>query len=54
MGPVDLMPNDAAKWFSSFYAIFSGVIFLSTIGIFAAPVLHRVLHKMHLEGKDKE
>jgi len=27
MGPVDPMKNDAAKWFASLYAIFSGVAF---------------------------
>lgn len=49
MGPVDVLQNDAAKWFASFYAIFSGVAFLSTIGVFIAPVIHRFLHKIHIE-----
>ncbi len=31
MGPVDPLKNDAAKWFASAYAIFSGVAFLSII-----------------------
>lgn len=49
MGPVDTLHTEVAKWFASFYAIFSGVAFLSTIGVFVAPVVHRFLHKMHLE-----
>lgn len=48
MGPVDPMKNDAAKWFASFYAIFSGVAFLSTVAVFLTPLVHRFLHKYHL------
>ena len=50
MGPVDPMPTDGAKIFSSVYALFSGVAFLSSVGVFIAPVLHRVLHRLHLES----
>ena len=49
MGPVDPMKNDAAKWFASFYSIFSGVIFLSTVAVFLSPIVHRFLHKMHVD-----
>lgn len=52
MGPVDPMRNDRAKWFASIYAIFSGVAFLSTVAVFLTPIVHRFLHKHHLdEGK---
>jgi hypothetical protein len=49
MGPIDPMKNDAAKWFASFYAIFSGVAFLSTVAVFLSPLVHRFLHKHHLD-----
>lgn len=49
MGPVDPLKNDAAKWFASFYAIFSGVAFLSIVAVFLSPIAHRFLHKMHLD-----
>ncbi len=49
MGPVDPMKNDAAKWFASLYAIFSGVAFLGTVAVFLTPMVHRFLHKHHLE-----
>lgn len=49
MGPVDVMKNDASKWFASVYAIFSGVAFLTTVAIFLSPVVHRFMHKLHLE-----
>jgi hypothetical protein len=51
MGPVDAMKNDGAKWFASFYAIFSGVVFLGTVAVFLTPVVHRFLHKHHLDGE---
>lgn len=53
MGPVDPMKTVAGKLFASAYAIFSGIAFLSTIGILLTPIVHRFLHRFHLElGKD--
>lgn len=49
MGPVSAMTNDASKIFASFYALYSGIAFLSVIGIFIAPVVHRFMHKHHIE-----
>jgi hypothetical protein len=53
MGPVDPMKNDGAKWFASFYAIFSGVAFLSTVAVFLSPMVHRFLHKHNLDDRAK-
>jgi hypothetical protein len=49
MGPVDAIRTPAGKLFASFYALFSGVIFLVIVGILLAPVGHRLLHGLHLE-----
>lgn len=49
MGPIDPMKNDAAKLFASFYSIFSGVVFLSTVAVFLSPIAHRFLHKLHVD-----
>jgi len=51
MGPVDSLKTAPAKLFSSAYALFSGVVFISSIGVFIAPVVHRFFHKFHLEEK---
>jgi hypothetical protein len=48
MGPVNPMPSRAAKLFSGLYAIYSGVGFLTAMGLLFAPVLHRFLHKVHM------
>ena len=50
MGPVDPMTNDAAKVFAGVYALYSGVVFLISVGVVFAPVLHRILHTLHLQG----
>ena len=52
MGPVDKMNGDAAKIFSSLYAIFSGVVFITTVAVILAPVVHRFLHKFHLKDEN--
>lgn len=49
MGPVDPVRTPAGKLFASAYALFSGVAFLTVSGILLAPVLHRFLHRFHLE-----
>jgi hypothetical protein len=49
MGPVSPMNTSAAKIFASCYALFSGVIFLSAIGIVLAPIFHRIMHIVHLD-----
>jgi hypothetical protein len=49
MGPVDTMRTTGAKLFASGYALFSGVAFLSSVGVMFAPLAHRLLHTFHLE-----
>jgi hypothetical protein len=49
MGPVDALHTDAGKVFASFYALYSGIVFLLAVGIIFAPVFHRILHHFHLE-----
>lgn len=52
MGPVAILATDAAKLFASAYALFSGVVFLTVTGIVLGPVVHRVLHRFHLEDSE--
>jgi hypothetical protein len=49
MGPVVEIKTDAGKYFSSFYALFSGVAFITNIGMLLAPMAHRLFHKLHLD-----
>lgn len=52
MGPVDVLRSNAAKVFASLYALFSGVVFISLMGLLLSPIAHRVLHKFHLSDED--
>lgn len=54
MGPVVEMKSPEAKLFSSFYALYSGVAFLSITAVFFAPIIHRLLHILHVEQGDSE
>lgn len=52
MGPVDAAKTDGAKIFASIYAIYSGVAFLTSVAVIFAPVLHRFLHRFHLDTEE--
>lgn len=52
MGPVDPMKSDAGKLFAIFYALYSGIAFLTMMAVVFAPVLHRILHTFHLSTDD--
>lgn len=54
MGPVidvNIVLTKSAKVFASAYALFSGVTFISTIGIIIAPIAYRFFHRLHLEDQ---
>ena len=54
MGPVDPVKTTAAKLFATFYALYSGIAFLTIVATLMAPLLHRFLHKFHLEMSEKD
>ena len=49
MGPVDPLRSTGGKLFGIFYALFSGVAFLTMVAVLFAPVAHRFLHRFHLD-----
>ena len=51
MGPVAPIQTDAGKIFAGCYALFSGLTLVAILGIIFAPVVHRFLHKFHLEDE---
>lgn len=54
MGPVTQLTTPGAKWFASLYALFSGVVFITNIGVILAPVIHRFFHRLHVEDDDNK
>jgi hypothetical protein len=53
MGPVDRLDTATAKLFASFYALFSGLVFIGVAGIVVLPWVHRLFHWMHIEKPDR-
>jgi hypothetical protein len=49
MGPVAEIKNNWGKIFSSAYALFSGVAFITNIGFVLAPAAHRLFHTLHCD-----
>jgi hypothetical protein len=50
MGPVETPRTSGGKLFAGMYALYAGLVFLVVVGIVLSPVVHRGLHKFHLEG----
>jgi hypothetical protein len=50
MGPVDTLHTTAGKLFATFYALYSGIAFLTVSAILLAPVIHRFLHRFHIQS----
>jgi hypothetical protein len=51
MGPVESLATPGGKLFAGLYALYSGMVFLVVASIILAPVVHRVLHKFHRNGR---
>ena len=54
MGPVNPLNTDAAKIFAALYALFAGVMFIGIMGVVISPIIHRGLHKIHIDEDDLE
>jgi hypothetical protein len=54
MGPVhgSDLTTDASKVFASAYALFSGLMFIGIMGVVLSPIIHRFLHKFHVDEED--
>lgn len=49
MGEINELHTSAGKLFASFYALFSGLVFLFAVGVLLAPIVHRFFHYFHME-----
>jgi hypothetical protein len=49
MGPVDTLHTEAGKAFAGGYALFCGLLIVILTGVVLAPILHRVLHALHVK-----
>jgi hypothetical protein len=53
MGPIGDLKSTGAKIFAGIYALYSGLALISIAGIVLAPIIHRFLHKFHMEAEQK-
>jgi predicted membrane-bound spermidine synthase len=54
IGIVSGLNTSVAKAFTSFYALFSTIIYFAVIAILFSPLLHRFSHRFHLEIEKSE
>lgn len=53
MGPVNPLPNRTAKVFAGFFALYAGLVFLAVTGLLLAPAFHRMMHRFHIEERER-
>jgi len=54
MGPVGELHSTGGKLFAGLYALYSGFALLTIAAVLLAPVIHRFLHRFHIEmGSDR-
>ena len=50
MGPLMSPVTTSGKLFAGFYALYSGLAVLVIAGVIFAPIVHRLLHRFHIEA----
>jgi len=53
MGPVGSFEQPMGKVFAGLFALYAGIVFLGAAMVLLAPIVHRILHKLHLEEQSK-
>jgi hypothetical protein len=53
MGPIHEPVSFGGKLFAGLYALYCGLAVILVAGVILAPVAHRILHRFHMESRDK-
>ncbi len=53
MGPIGNFERPIGKVFAGLYALYAGIVFLGASAVLLAPVVHRILHMLHLDEQGK-
>ncbi|MFL5403489.1 MAG: hypothetical protein ACJ8BF_11800 [Gemmatimonadales bacterium] len=48
-GPIGVIRGTGGKLFAAAYALYAGLVFIGAAALALAPVLHRLIHRLHLE-----
>ena len=54
MGPLANPQTPMGKFFAGSYALYSGLLLVSVAAVMFAPVVHRFLHKFHLQVREDD
>jgi hypothetical protein len=54
MGPLEPLKTNAGKVFAGCYALYSGLALITSAAVIFAPVVHRFLHKFHLQTQQEK
>jgi hypothetical protein len=49
MGPLHAPTTEGGKLFAGFFALYAGLAFIAVVALVLGPVVHRVLHRFHLD-----
>lgn len=52
MGQVNQLEGGGSKIFAGFYALFAGLAVVAATAVVISPILHRMLHRFHLDDED--
>jgi hypothetical protein len=50
MGPLAPLEQWSAKLFAGCYALYSGLALVLAVGLIIAPIVHRILHRFHVDS----
>jgi hypothetical protein len=53
MGPLEPLKTSGGKLFAGLYALWSGLVLVVATGVVLAPIVHRVLHRFHVEAEEE-
>jgi hypothetical protein len=53
MGPLSPLQTTGGKVFAGLYALYSGLMLIVATGVVLAPVVHRLMHRFHLEAEQE-
>ena len=53
MGPLAVMHTAGGKLFAGLYALYSGLVLIAAASLLLAPVLHRIVHRLHIQDSDQ-
>lgn len=52
MGPVNAPQTGDGKLFAGVFALYAGLVFLIVAGLVLAPIVHRLLHRLHWDAEE--